>query len=314
MKRENKICTLCIDHFWFSYHTDGMSRTPCMNHLHTYLYLEKDGVIQVSLDSPGNVYLLTDTEYTKYKQGSEFKGYGGLVKARKKNINAPGEGKWHLVVDNNNQQESLNVALNISRGRQLPETDSAEIPTSPEQQECYPEEISQEKNQGKNSKDRKEFLTKEITKRLKELNEDDLRFLMNQAKILVHNQEGEKLHQEIMQEEIQHETDDYVVSAKPREPKNPSTRKTLVGLEEQSENTFILIVCGARKVLSRLELREIVKMCHAQMSDTAFSVQLFEWLKIHRNDILFDARIRTADHPVWPALRRFLRKRYKLKK
>lgn len=279
-----------------------------MNHLHTYLYMEKNGIIQVSLDSPGNVYLLDDTEYQNYLEGKEFQGFGGLVRARKKKIRVPGEGKWHLVIDNSNQQESLNVALNITNGSQISENEILDTKTPRKQKKLsHKGKIKQDEC----SKEQRKLLTKEITKRLKELDEEGLRFLIQQARILVQNQEIEKLNTEI--DNYNKNNESYVIGAEP-EKKKSGSQKTLIDLEEQSKNTFILVICGARKVLSRLELREIVKMCHARMSDTAFSVKLFEWLKIHRNDILFDARIRTADHPVLVALRRFLRSRYKVKK
>ncbi|MBN2534996.1 MAG: DUF1883 domain-containing protein [Spirochaetales bacterium] len=274
-----------------------------MNHLHTYLYLEKDGIIQVSLDSPGNVYLLKDAEYKKYLEGKEFQGYGGLIKARKKQIKAPGQGKWHLVIDNSNQQESLNVALNITNGRQIPEDEM------PAPENSFKEETDK-KTAFKDEQERKKFLIKEITGRLKDLDEENLHFLIQQARVLLHKQEVEKLNRE-----IDHYNDSYVVGAEPesKKKKSSSSEKPLVDLKEQSKNTYILVLCGARKILSGLELREIVKMCHTQMSDSAFSSRLYEWLKVRRNDILFDARIRTADHPVWPILRRFLRNRFKAK-
>lgn len=275
-----------------------------MNHLHTYLYLEKNGVVQVSLDSPGNVYLLKSPEYKKYLEGKAFQGYGGLVKARKKQIKAPGQGKWHLVIDNSNQQGSLNVALNITNGRQISEDEMA----APE---ISSGEKTKNKGTDKDEKEHKKFLIKEITARMKELDEEGLKFLIQQAKVLFHKQEVEKLNTE-----INHYNENYVIGAETerKKKKSDSTGKALIDLEEQSENIYILVICGARKVLSRLELREIVKICHEQMSDAAFSARLYEWLKVRRNDILFDARIRTADHPAWPALRRFLRNRFKAKR
>jgi len=271
-----------------------------MNHLHTCLYLEKNGIVQVSLDSPGNVYLMKDIEYRKYLEGKTFEGYGGLVKTVKKQIRAPKEGKWHLIIDNNDRQESINVALNISNGRQIAEYEMSEP------QENQDESITgheQEKNE-KSDKEQQKQLIKEITKKLKELNKEDIEFLINQAKTIVHNQETEELNKEMKQYQKK------LVNTDTQE----ELQNTTIDIEEQSENVFILVLHGVRKVLSRQELREIVKICHLRINDAAFSEQLYEWLKIRRNDILFDTRIRSANHPSWPALRRFLRNRFKIKK
>ena len=297
-----------------------------MNHLHTYLYLEGNGFIQVSLDSPGNVYLMKDTEYKKYVSGEEFKAMGGMVRARKKVIRAPQQGNWHLVIDNNKAQESMNVAINITNGRQIAENEIQKKTTTKKQQK----RTSKENESVVSDKEHEKVLRREITKKLKEIDVEGLNFLINQAKILAHKQELDKINSEIDQY-----NNDYVIHAKTKKKKSGSDKedddesyvihaktkkkktghdKVLVNIEEHSENTFILVLCGARKILSRQELRIIIKMCYAPVNDAEFSAKLYEWLKIHRNDILFDARIRTAGHPVWPVFRRFLRNRYKAKK
>lgn len=297
-----------------------------MIHLHTYLYLERNGFVQVSLDSPGNVYLMKDAEYKKYLNGGEFECVGGMVRARKKVINAPKEGKWHLVIDNNNRRESLNVALNITNGRQI-SGDEIQEKTSVQKQR---KNSSKEKKSVVSDKEHQKVLRKEISNKLKEIDVEGLEFLINQAKILIHKQEIDNINSEIDQynndyvihaktkkkkagSDKEINNDDYVIHAKTKKKKTGSD-KVLIEIEKQSENTFILVLCGARKILSRQELRIIVKMCHAPVSDAEFAAQLYEWLKIRRNDILFDARIRRADHPIWPNLRRFLRNRYKAKK
>jgi hypothetical protein len=284
-----------------------------MNHLHTYLYLENNGFLEVSLDSPGNVYLMTDAAYKNYLASQEFEYYGGAVKTGKKMIKAPKEGKWHLVIDNSNTNESLNVALQITNGRQIYE-DSEPV----EERDTIIEKKNRkiapegEKNR-KNVKDYRKHFQKEIIKLLKNIDEDDLKFLIEQATILVQNQ---KIHE--LNKEIEHYNEK--ISHKKKKPGKTKKAKThtkegvLIDIEQQSDNVFILVINGVRKVLSRMELRSIVTMCHSPLNDTDFSRQLYEWLNTRRNDILFDVKIRSAQHPLWPLLRRFLRNKFKAKR
>ncbi|MBN2441441.1 MAG: DUF1883 domain-containing protein [Spirochaetales bacterium] len=276
-----------------------------MNHLHTCLYLEKNGSVQVSLDCPGNVFLMKDTEYKKYSTGEEFKAIGGLVTTRKKVLHVPKEGTWHLVIDNNEGQESINVALNITNGRQISENEMNEQPP----EEKPPQTKPRKKDPVPDDKEHRKFLQNEIIKKINEISLEGLAFLIDQAKTLLHNQEMDKINNEVTDYD-----DEYVIRALPKNKKKADVNPNRIDIEEHSENTFFLVMCGTRKILSRQELRIIVDMSHQPMNDAAFSKNLFEWLKIRRNDILFDAKIRSYDHPVWPALRRFLRSRYKAKK
>jgi hypothetical protein len=277
-----------------------------MSHLHTCLFLEKNGSIQVSLDSPGNVYLMNGTEYKKYLEGDEFSALGGLVKARKKVIPSPGEGTWHLVIDNDNQPESMNVALNITNGRQV--FDDREIDPVREQEIQTVESMDKQVVTG--DKEQQKYLKKELLKKIKEIDLEGLKFLVNQAKILAHQQEIEEANNEIIRY-----NEDYVIHNRVKKKKQKENEeKVLVNVEQHAENTFILVLCGTRKTLSRQELRKIVEMSHKRITDVEFAHILFEWLKVRRNDILFDARIKSPDHQIWPLLRKFLRTNYKAKK
>lgn len=70
-----------------------------MNFLHYDLRLDKDEVVEVSLDKQANVRLLDDVNFSHFRSGKEHRFIGGLAKKSPVRITAPGPGHWHLVVD-----------------------------------------------------------------------------------------------------------------------------------------------------------------------------------------------------------------------
>jgi len=70
-----------------------------MNFLHYDLNLSTNDIVEVTLDKQANVRLLDDSNFSKYKSGSQHTYYGGLSKTSPVRISAPHSGHWHLVVD-----------------------------------------------------------------------------------------------------------------------------------------------------------------------------------------------------------------------
>ena len=58
-----------------------------------------DNVIEVSLDHAANVQLMDAPNYENYRNGREFRYYGGHVKSTPFKIRPPHRGHWHLVID-----------------------------------------------------------------------------------------------------------------------------------------------------------------------------------------------------------------------
>ncbi|MBN1697694.1 MAG: DUF1883 domain-containing protein [Spirochaetales bacterium] len=285
-----------------------------MNHLHTYLFLEKDGAVVVSIDCPGNIYLMSGNEYSNYCASADFTAVGGKAKIGKNTIHAPKAGKWHLVIDNDDRPESLNVALSISNGRQLFEAFDG-VENAERYQEAGKKKPPEDapKNKGKKGgKDFKKRFQKEILDLVKDMDDAGLTFLIEQAEILIGDQEEEEMNRQvkIWNEKLTGKSKKTPESKRGKTGKGPAA---VLDIEQHSENAFILSIGGVRKVLSRLELRSIVAMSHSRIGDAEFSSRLYDWLKTSRNDFLFDLNIKSADHPLWPRLRRFLRTKFKPK-
>lgn len=70
-----------------------------MNYLHQELNCAGGETVRVNLDAQANVCLLDDTNYHRYRNGSEFTYRGGLVKRSPYFLTVPSPGRWHVVVD-----------------------------------------------------------------------------------------------------------------------------------------------------------------------------------------------------------------------
>ena len=70
------------------------------NHYLQYpLTLEKGEVVEVALDHAANVQLLDEDNFQNYQQGKPFRYRGGYAQKSPVQLDAPGPGKWHLVID-----------------------------------------------------------------------------------------------------------------------------------------------------------------------------------------------------------------------
>lgn len=70
-----------------------------MHHLHRVFQLADGDAIEVQLNNAANVQLMTPEEYENYRNGRQFRYYGGYVRSFPIRIAAPHAGEWHLVVD-----------------------------------------------------------------------------------------------------------------------------------------------------------------------------------------------------------------------
>jgi hypothetical protein len=70
-----------------------------VDYLHQQLDLSADDVVEVTLDHPANVMLLSPSDFDAYRNGREFRYEGGYARSSPIRIAAPHAGIWHLVVD-----------------------------------------------------------------------------------------------------------------------------------------------------------------------------------------------------------------------
>lgn len=69
-----------------------------MDYLHKALDLDKGDVVEVTLDAPANVMLLTSQNFANYKDNAFYRYHGGYAEKSPVLLAAPHPGEWHLVV------------------------------------------------------------------------------------------------------------------------------------------------------------------------------------------------------------------------
>jgi hypothetical protein len=71
-----------------------------MEYLHKEFDLAEGDIVEVTLaGNAANVLLLDAANFENYQQGKPYRYYGGYARTSPFRIQAPGPGRWHLVVD-----------------------------------------------------------------------------------------------------------------------------------------------------------------------------------------------------------------------
>ena len=90
-----------------------------MNYLHRELELGSGDVVQVTLDGQANVMLLDPLNYEAYRNGRPYHYNGGHAKTSPVRLEAPHEGKWHVVVDLGGNAGSVRAGVGVLRGTEV---------------------------------------------------------------------------------------------------------------------------------------------------------------------------------------------------
>jgi len=144
-------------------------------------------------------------------------------------------------------------------------------------------------------------LREELQEAIADIDERGLLFLLEQARILVHNAHVEHL---------QKEAD--ILAAGARTEGTESAGPVRVEPSEDGE-TFFLVLGSTRKVLSRQELRSIARICHGAESEAEAAERIHRYLARERGDVLLDAEIRSPAHPLLTTLYHEVRSTYRPK-
>lgn len=84
-----------------------------MQFLHYSLNLRSHDVVQVDLKSPAYVRLLTEEHYQDYREGKNYRYFGGLAESSPANIKPPYKGLWHLCIDLGSKEGELGASVHI---------------------------------------------------------------------------------------------------------------------------------------------------------------------------------------------------------
>ena len=152
--------------------------------------------------------------------------------------------------------------------------------------------------------EKRAMLEEELREAIGQIDEAGLAFLLNQAHVLIHNAQVQRINRELSE----------------LDRKNQSARKALggvaaapVGIEESEDRkAFFLSLGGTRKVLAIDEVKRLVRICYAAESKSAALRQLYTVLSRERGDILADAKIGGPSNPLIAGLFHALREKYRL--
>ena len=84
-----------------------------MQYLHYSLNLGIHDVVQVDLKSPAYVRLLTEEQYRAYREGKNYRFFGGMAESSPANIKPPNKGQWHLCIDLGSKEGELGATVHI---------------------------------------------------------------------------------------------------------------------------------------------------------------------------------------------------------
>jgi hypothetical protein len=161
----------------------------------------------------------------------------------------------------------------------------------------------------KKAENQRTRLERELAEAIGQVDEEGLIFLLQQAQILIHNAQVDKLNRELA--ELQESQGKSRRSGTgPRKTAAPAA----VSIEE-SENgkSFFLAIGGVRKVMDLEEMRRLVRICYAAETKSDALRQLYTVLARERGDVLADAKIGSSKSPLIEGLFRAIRSTYQLK-
>jgi hypothetical protein len=147
-------------------------------------------------------------------------------------------------------------------------------------------------------------LEKELREAVREIDEQGLLFLLRQAQVLIYNARVDRINKE----------SEKVQGRRPQQAPGQSESRHAVSIEPSEDGKTIFLTIGrVRKVLTRDEMKRIVRICYSAERKSEALRQLFTVLARERKDILADALIGNPDNPLLETLFTVVRETYRLK-
>jgi len=146
-----------------------------------------------------------------------------------------------------------------------------------------------------------------LAEAIEQIDEEGLLFLLRQANVLIHNQKVDEVNRELAELPARPGRASTVGGAEGRGP------QAVVAVDDSGDRSAVFLSLGnVRKVLSREELKRLVRICYAAESKSDALRQLYTVLVRERSDILKDSGIRSAANPLVEGLFYALRRKYHL--
>ena len=153
-------------------------------------------------------------------------------------------------------------------------------------------------------------LEKELSEAIKQIDEEGLIFLIQQAQVLVHNTQVDKINREIVELEQKKLKSG---KGKPAPRKIPAAASAVTIEESDNGKAFFLTLGGTRKVMNMEEMQRLVRICYAEETKNEELKQLYTVFARERGDVLADAKISGPGSPIIEGLFQAIRSTYQLK-
>ena len=156
----------------------------------------------------------------------------------------------------------------------------------------------------KQKKSARQELIEELTGMIKDIDEEGLIFLIEQANVLLYNMRVTKINRRIVQ--AAGEKAEKGKAALPQEPG--------IDIEESEDGAFFYIVVNRNRIFFTLdEMRNLVRLCHAADDEKDASRRLYNWFSRNRKDFLIDGEIESSRNPALAHLYERIVRTYKVK-
>lgn len=159
--------------------------------------------------------------------------------------------------------------------------------------------------------DERERLAAELHEHAGALGADSLRFLIDQARTLLRNEEIDRINRGIDEANAAAAADRKARAGK-KKAKEPSAARRALEIEGSADGkTFHLVVGGKYKSFDAAEVSALVRLSHGFKADADAKRALYAWFRRERGDALSDFGIADAAEPLLLELARLFRSRFK---
>jgi hypothetical protein len=156
-------------------------------------------------------------------------------------------------------------------------------------------------------------LEKELTAAIKQIDEEGLIFLIQQAQVLLHNVQVDKINREIVELEQKKLSGGKGKTETKQKGKAPAVPAAVTIDESDNGKAFFLTLGGTRKVMNLEEMRRLVRICYSAETKSDAIKQLYTVFARERGDVLADAKISGPGSPILEGLFQAIRSTYQLK-
>ncbi len=152
----------------------------------------------------------------------------------------------------------------------------------------------------------KEELLKDLRKLIKDIPEEGLIFLIEQANKLVYNKRVEEIN--ALQAKLNNKK-----TKTSKKTKKQNIERCSISIERGSFNrSFILIIGNTRKTVTEDEMVKLVRICHTAKNAADASSRLYNRLKHERDDILLDSGIGSKEDKCLAEIYKYLKANFSM--